>query len=263
MKGGYIPAARQQKIYEIVRQRGIVKVTDLSTSLKVSEITIRRDLDILEQKGLLERTHGGAIFTQRMKTEPLYIQKNLRYRDEKESIGREVNRLIEDGDTLLINSGSTTLQVIRHIQGKDINVITSNLGAVTEPNDRIKTLILVGGIYRYQSNSLVGGFTSFILDQVYGSKAIIGVDGVSVKYGLTTPVHQEAEVAKAMIERTKGPVIVVADHRKLGVTSNFVTAPIEKVDILVTDDKFNEDYREELENAGIRIVIAKTGSNTE
>lgn len=257
MKGGYIPAARQQKIYETVREKGIVKVADLSSALKVSEITIRRDLDILEQKGFLERTHGGAIFTQRMKTEPLYIQKNLKYRDEKEAIGREINNLIEDGDTLLINSGSTTLQVIRHIRKNGINVITSNVGAVTKPNDKIKSLILVGGIYRYQSNSLVGGFTSLVLNEVYGSKAIIGVDGISVKYGLTTPVHQEAEVAKTMIERTKGPVIVVADHRKLGVTSNFLTAPIEKVDILVTDDKFNEDYREELENAGVKIVIAK------
>ncbi len=260
MRGGYIPAARQKLIYDIVRSKGIVKVTELSEKLNVSEITIRRDLDTLERQGLLERTHGGAIYTQRMKTEPLYVQKNRLYREEKEAIGRATCELLEDGDTLLINSGSTTLQVIRHITNKDIRVITSNLGAVTDPNPEIKELILVGGVYRYQSNSLVGGFATRTLDQVYGTKAIIGVDGISVKYGLTTPIHQEAEVARMMIERTRGPVIVVADHRKLGVTSNFITAPIEKVDILVTDDKFNEEYREELESAGIRIVIARTAS---
>ncbi len=256
-RGGYIPAARQKMIYEMVRTKGIVKVTELSESLNVSEITIRRDLDILERQGLLERTHGGAIFSQRMKTEPLYIQKNRIDREAKEAIGRTTAELIEDGDTLLINSGSTTLQVIRHLHGNNIRVITSNLGAVMEPNPNIKELILVGGVYRYQSNSLVGGFASLTLGQVYGTKAIIGVDGISVKYGLTTPVYQEAEVARMMIERTRGTVIVVADHRKLGVTSNFLTATIDSVDILVTDDQFNEEYRKELEEAGIRIVIAK------
>jgi DeoR/GlpR family transcriptional regulator of sugar metabolism len=94
------------------------------------------------------------------------------------------------------------------------------------------------------------------LQQVYGSKCFIGVDGISRKYGLTTPILQLAEVVNTMIERTRGQVIVVADHSKLGVVANFMIAPIEKVDVLVVDSDFNESYREEVEELGIEIIVA-------
>lgn len=252
----YIPAERQEVIAEMLRNRGVVTVSELSQLLKVSEITIRRDLDMLESKGQLERTHGGAISSRRMSAEPLYDQKNRSEMNEKVAIGRKAAGLIEAGDTVLVNSGSTSLQVIRHMAHGDIRVITSNAGAVIERPPKGIEVILIGGIYRRQSNSLVGRFASLTLEQVYGSKAIIGVDGISYKYGLTTPNHQEAEIGSLMVERTRGPVIVVADHTKIGVVSNFVTARIEKVDILVTDAGFEEEYRDDLEKAGVEILIA-------
>ncbi|RKX75409.1 MAG: DeoR/GlpR transcriptional regulator [Spirochaetes bacterium] len=257
---GLIPADRQARIFKQVREKGLVKVADLSQMLDVSEITIRRDLDVLERKGVLERTHGGAICSQRMRIEPMYTQKDQTERAEKEAIGRAAQSLIEDGDTLLVNSGSTTLQVIRFLEGKNLRLITSNVGAIAVAGDKDIELILIGGVFRRQSNSLVGGLAALSLNQVYGSKAFIGVDGISVKYGLTTPIHQEAEIARHMIERTRGPVIVVADHTKLGVVSNFVTAPIDSVNILVTDEGFDEDYRSDLEKAGVEIVIARVKS---
>lgn len=253
----FIPAERQEVISEMLRHRGVVTVSELSQLLKVSEITIRRDLAILESKGVLERTHGGAIGTRRMSVEPLYDQKNQVELAEKVSIGRAAAALIEDGDTVLVNSGSTSLQFIRHVRGANIRVVTSNAGAITDQPPSGTEVLLIGGLFRPQSNSLVGRFASLSLAQVYGTKAIIGVDGVSYKYGLTTPNHQEAEVASMMIERTRGPVIVVADHTKIGVVSNFVTARIEEVDVLVTDSGFEEEYREDLEKAGIQIIIAE------
>ena len=117
-------------------------------------------------------------------------------------------------------------------------------------------LILIGGLLRSQSNSLVGSLATLSLQQVYGSKAFIGVDGLSVKYGLTTPILEEAEIAREMIRRTPGPVIVVADHSKLSVVSNFMTAPIDQVDMLVTDQGLNNELREELEKIGIKVIIA-------
>ena len=95
------------------------------------------------------------------------------------------------------------------------------------------------------------------LNQIYGDKAVIGVDGFSIKYGLTTPIEQEAEIAREMIERTHGPVIIAADHRKIGAVSNFVTGPVSKVDTLVTDESLSPEYREKLEEEGINIIIAK------
>jgi DeoR family fructose operon transcriptional repressor len=225
--------------------------------LKVSEITIRRDLDILEGKGVLERTHGGAISSRRVSTEPLYDQKNRVEMAEKIAIGRAAAALIESGDTVLINSGSTNLQVIRNIRAQDVRLITSNAGAVADPPAGTE-MVLIGGLYRPQSNSFVGAFAALTLERVYGSKAIIGVDGVSYKYGLTTPNHQEAEIGRLMIERTRGPVIVVADHTKIGVVSNFLTARIDEADILVTDSGFEEEYRDDLEKAGVQIIVAAT-----
>jgi len=256
VNSGYIPADRQKRIQRLLQEKGVVKVTDLSALLGVSEITIRRDLDTLERNGELERTHGGAVYNQRMRIEPRYAQKDSIHREEKEAIGRAAAKLVEAGDTLLINSGSTTKQVIRSLKISQARIITSNLGAVIEAQESEMELILIGGLLRSQSNSLVGSLATLSLQQVYGNKAFIGVDGLSVKYGLTTPILEEAEIAREMIRRTPGPVIVVADHSKLSVVSNFMTAPIDQVDMLVTDQGLNNELREELEKIGIKVIIA-------
>ena len=256
MAESYIPADRQSRIEKLILEQGIVKVTDLSKRFNVTELTIRRDLDVLEKRGILDRTHGGAVLRHRMRIEPLYTEKDRINREAKEAIGRAVNSFVEEGDTLLINTGSTTAQVLRHLSGKKLRVITSNASAVLEVKDADVELILVGGLFRPQSNSLIGGFTQCVLEQVCGSKTILGVDGVSTVYGLTTPVHEEAEVARTMIERTQGPVIVVADHSKMGVVSNFVTAPLSKVNVLITDKEIDPEFREELELNDVEVIIA-------
>jgi len=252
-----IPADRRKRIQEIVQQKGVVKVAELSKMFGVSELTIRRDLDILERKDILERTHGGAVYNQRMRIEPLYEQKSRIHRKEKEAIGALTTQIIEDGDTLLINSGSTTREVMKNLKTRKVRIITSNMSALFDISESNVELIFIGGYYRKQSNSMVGSLASLSLQQIYGSKAIIGVDGISIKYGLTTPIMEEAEVARQMIERTPGPVIVVADHSKIGVVSNFITAPLDKVDILVTDEKIDEGYKNDLEKEGIKVLVAK------
>jgi DeoR/GlpR family transcriptional regulator of sugar metabolism len=254
----YIPADRQTRIQNLIKENGVVKVLDLSRRFNVTELTIRRDLDVLEKQGILDRTHGGAILRHRMKTEPLYTEKDQINRLEKEAIGKKVNELVEQGDTLLVNTGSTTSQVLRHLAGKHLRVITSNANALLEVTDPDIELILAGGVFRRQSNSLIGSLAHSVLEKVCGSKAIIGVDGLSIKFGLTTPVQQEAEVTRLMIERTQGPVVVVADHSKMGVVSNFVTAPIKKINILVTDAGIKPDFKKMIEELGIQVVIAHT-----
>lgn len=260
MGSGPIPADRRRQIHELLQRKGVVAVSELSKLLGVSDLTIRRDLDEMSRQGMLERTHGGAILNQRVSVEPLYQQKDAAHKEEKESIGNAAAALVEDGDTLLINSGSTTLEVIRALKNRKVRIITSNIGAVGIAAEGSFECILIGGVYRSRSNSLIGALAELSLQQVYGSKAFIGVDGISFKYGLTTPILEEAEIARRMIERTPGPVIVVADHSKIGVVSNFVTAPIDKVHILVTDSRIEENFRLELEKVGIRIIIAEPKS---
>ena len=262
-KTGLIPAERRNRIHEIIRDQGLVRVSTLSDLLGVAEVTIRRDLEQIERDDILvERTHGGAVYSRRMRLEPSYSEKDQIHREEKQQIGAEAAALIEDGDILLINSGSTTLQIFQHLADrKNLRVITSNMGALRETRELDLELIFIGGEYREESNSLVGPIALLSLQQVYGNKCFIGVDGVSIKYGLTTPILLEAEIARTMIERTRGQVIVVADHHKLGVVADFQTAPIEKIDILVVDSGFDESYRKGLEELGIEIVVA-SGGNT-
>jgi DeoR/GlpR family transcriptional regulator of sugar metabolism len=251
-----IPAERQQRIQRLSEERSIITVAELSSLLEVSEITIRRDLAILERRGVLERTRGGAICTHRKRVETLFSEKGLEARAEKVAIGQAAAALIEEGDTVLINGGSTTLEVIRKLTGKKVQIITNNVAAALERQTMGGDLLLIGGEYRSQSNSVVGGFASAMLQQVYGSKAVIGIDGVSVSHGLTISIAQEAEVSRLMIERTRGQVIIVADHRKLAVVSNFLSTPIDAVDILVTDAGAQQEYLEEIEQAGVKILIA-------
>jgi DeoR family fructose operon transcriptional repressor len=252
----YIPAERQQIIWKMALDRGSVSVSELSGLLQTSELTIRRDLDLLEQKSLVERTHGGAIVTHRMRVETVYSQKNQEFRAEKEAIGRAAAQLIEPRDTILANSGSTVLQVIDNITADGVTVITNNAGALFQAARGSINLILIGGEYRIQSHSLVGGLARLALDVVYGSKAVIGIDAFSAKAGLTNPVEIEAEINRSIIQRTRGPVIVVADHHKLGVVSNFQAAPIEAVNILVTDEGAQEEYLRDVEKLGIEIIVA-------
>lgn len=256
MPDSTIPADRQKKIHALLLQNGVVTVAELTKVFGVSELTIRRDLDLMSRKGILERTHGGAISNQRMRTEPLYSQKGNIHKKEKELIGIAAAALAEDGDTLLINSGSTTLEVIRNLRNRKVRVITSNAGAIPEAIGSEMEIILLGGLYRPQSNSMVGTLARHSLQQVFGSKAFIGTDGMSLKYGLTTPILDEAEIAREMIDRTPGPIIVVADHSKLRVVSNFVTVPADKVDVLVTDENIDNELKLGIEKMGIRIVIA-------
>lgn len=252
-----IPAERRNRIYEILRNDGIVRVSTLSDLLGVAEITIRRDLEQMEVEGLLERTHGGATINQRIQREPQYAEKHRTNQAEKHAIGAAAAALAADNDTLLINSGSTTLQIFRCLAGKvNVKAITSNMSAFLEIQNTSVELILVGGHYRSQSNSLVGPLAMLSLEQVNASKCFIGVDGVSVKYGVTTPNIQEAEVARAMIARTRGRVIVVADHSKFGVVAEFISAPLERIHTLVTDAGLHPDHVAALQACGVQVVIA-------
>lgn len=253
-----IPAQRRERIQEYLAIHQIARIADLCALLETSEATVRRDLEWLENEGILERTHGGAILSQRITSEPEYLQRVQKNPDEKRRIGMLAASLIEDGDIVFINSGTTTTQVIHHIRaGADISIFTNNLNAALEIGDGGFQHHLLGGEYQPVSKATAGRFALENLRQIYADKCIIGVDGISLKHGCTVPTNAEAEVVRAMIERTKGKVIVAADYSKWGVVSNFQVASIDEVDILVTDDRFDASAIEELAEHGVETRIAR------
>lgn len=241
-----------QRLYET----GKVNVNELSRDFDVSPITIRRDLDQLGEDGMLDRVHGGAMI-KKGNNELLFSEKDHTNIQEKDAIGRAAADMLVDGDTVLLNSGSTTLQVLRHIGSKKVRIITNNAAAMNVDRDPLVELIIVGGEHRATSHSLVGELAVLNLSQVYGSCAMLGVNGIDATGGLTSSVYQETGVNRAMIERSRGPVIVLADHTKLGVVSNFLTTSIEHIDTLITDHKADPEVVRTLERTGLRIVIAQ------
>ncbi|MFA6507337.1 MAG: DeoR/GlpR family DNA-binding transcription regulator [Treponemataceae bacterium] len=252
---GQLPAKRHAEIYELARRNGIVKVADLAESLGVTEMTIRRDLEVLERKGLVERIHGGAIINARVGLEPLYVQKSALHLAEKQAIGRLATTLIEDGDTVFVNSGSTTIQFLEQLDAR-VKVITNNpLAPLHVRSDKIDVLI-TGGELRRESLTLVGETAQHVVRQVFANKAVIGVDGFSIRHGLTNPTQAESYINRLMIKMTHGEVILVADSSKAGKVANFLTVPIKAVTTIVTDDRIDERLAEEFRKIGIRVLLA-------
>lgn len=207
----------------------------------------------------MERTHGGALLSQWVRLESEYAHRAQTHPKEKRRIGAMAAALVEDGDVIFVNSGTTTTQVIRHIRNKaEVTVITNNVHAVLETPEAGFEIILLGGSFQARSKSVVGHFGTEILRKVHASKAFIGLDGISLKYGWTVPANGEAEITRVMIKRTHGLVTAVADHSKWGRVSNFEVATINQIHRLITDDGLNASARAELAAHSVEILIAGT-----
>ena len=256
MKNNKISKTRQNRILEILGESGEVKVNDLSEEFKVTPITIRRDLDRLAEKGLVDRIHGGAIVSQKMRDEASFYDKGSRFVYEKKRIAKAAAELINSGDTIFMNSGSTTLELLKNIREKHVRVITNNAAAINVKTDPQVELFFVGGEYREASNSLVGDMALSALSQAFSSWTFLGVNGINVDLGLTSSVQQETGINRLMVENCQGPVVVLADSSKLGAVSNFPTASISQVSILVTDSKAEASQVEMFENIGIKVILA-------
>jgi DeoR family fructose operon transcriptional repressor len=258
-----IPAQRHERIRERLEACKVVNNAELCELLGVSEATIRRDLEWLEEQGILERTHGGAILSQRLKLEPEYAARELAHPEEKNAIGAAAAALLEEGDTIFVNSGTTTTEVIRHIPSRaKVTVVTNNLTAAMQVHEVGFELILLGGTFYPRSNAVVGHFAADNLRQMNANKTFIGADGISLKYGYTVPSNPEADLVRLMVERTHGPVIVVADSSKWGVVSNFEVAKIDEVQMLVTDAQFSKIARAELQARNIKVILAGAETRT-
>jgi DeoR/GlpR family transcriptional regulator of sugar metabolism len=253
-----IPAQRRERIQEYLVSNKIVRTADLCDMLETSEATVRRDLEWLEQEGILERTHGGAIINQRMVFEPEYPQRAQRHPEEKRRIGALAASLIEKNDIVFLNSGTTTTQVVHQIRNDaSISIFTNNLSSVAEAGEPGFHHYLIGGEFQPRSNSLAGQFAIENLERVFANKTILGVDGISLKHGFTVPSNDEAEVIRQMISHTKGEIIIVADHSKWGVVSNFQIAKIDEIDKLITDEEFDPSALESLADHGVEILTTE------
>ena len=237
---------RQHRISEILTENGIVQVSRLAEEFGVSELTIRRDLDQMEENGLLKRTHGGATVLRNMNAEPHYLQKAAQFAEEKKRIAQKAVELVEDDDIVMVNSGTTASAVLKALleSGRSITIITNHIDVLIHPDTTGKcTIILTGGVYRSRSRSLSGAMSTSPLERMYANKAFIGVDGLSEEAGLTTPIFEESLVSRMMLKHTTGKAFVITTHNKIGVISNYQIAKSDEIRGIITDREGAEYFR--------------------
>lgn len=248
---------RRRAILEMVHVQGRVVVADVSRHFGVSEVTARADINALSQRDLLIRSHGGAIRKLDVAVDfPLDV-KESQHHEEKVLIGQAAAALVREGQTVLLDSGTTTLEVARAIRNRKlarVTVITNSLtiawelSAVPEMN-----LIMIGGILRHISRSFAGPQAQKLLADLRVDHFFLGVDGLEPEMGPSTPDILEAELNAAMI-RSAREVSVVTDSSKIGRSSLSLIAPMTSVHRIITDSGISDAHRMALEAKGVEVI---------
>lgn len=247
---------RRAKIIEMLERDGRVNIPVLSHMYKVSDVTIRNDLNQLEQKALLVRTRGGAIKNQHVSTDIKLSEKATRQFAEKQLIGKKAASLIKNGETIILDSGTTTLEIAKNIfQFENLTVITNalNISVLLADAPNIK-VIVPGGFLRENSLSLVGPSAEESLRNYYCDKAFLGVDGIGAQYGISTPNFEEAHLNRVMIEVSK-QAIVVTDSSKFSKRSFAFITSIDKIHTIITDTNVPQDAMDLLNSSGVELII--------
>ncbi|MGS1077372.1 DeoR family transcriptional regulator [Pseudoxanthomonas beigongshangi] len=249
---------RRQQILQLLVQHGNVQVADLVDRFEVSSVTIRADLTHIESQGLATRNHGGATLVRTPPTEQDIHEKDALNHPLKESIGTHAARLVKPGDNIIIDSGSTTMTLARHLRDhRDVTVMTNGLNIAWElANAPGVELLLTGGLLRKQSLSLHGSQAEASLNTYSFDTVFLGVDGLDLQFGLTTHHEAEASLNHRMVERARR-IVVLTDASKFGRVSLHRIARLDQIHTIITDDGISGDYREGLQRLGIEVIIAE------
>ncbi|MEX0939196.1 MAG: DeoR/GlpR family DNA-binding transcription regulator [Pirellulales bacterium] len=251
---------RRNQLLEMVRRRGFAALPDLAEELQVSESTVRRDLDHLDEQGETRRTHGGVYYAGPTPKLPHFEQRQAAQLEQKKAIARSASELIEDGDTLLLDGGSTTYELAKHLVGRPLQVVTNSLpvanlfiaGSSTD-------LILVGGYVHPRTGVLLGPYADHMLSSLNVRRSVLSVAGVSDR-GCFNSNLLLVETERVMMQAAD-EVIVLADSTKFGHQSLAHLCELSAVDRMVIDHGISEDWRSKLVAAGIDVIIAGPTDN--
>lgn len=247
---------RHQHILDVLKKKGSVQVVDLCKELNVSSVTIRKDLQFLEDKIQLFRTHGGATLTNPYIGDRPVIEKVYLQSAEKEKIGQYAATLIESNDCILIASGTTVFYLAKNLMPKGgLTVITAALNVAMEiayhPGIEV---IQLGGVMRKTSSSVTGVYAEKILEDFSCSKLFLGVDGIDLEFGLTTTNMMEAQLNRKMIAASR-KTIVLADSSKFGKRGFGKICELDDIEQIITDSKISPHTVTELEAKGIEVTV--------
>ena len=240
----------------MMKDEHVTKTADLAKNYGVSSATIRNDLSQLAKQGHLQRIHGGAITQQWLSREPSYGEKAHLHAPEKQAIGLEAASMIEDGMAVFIGNGTTTMEIIRNLPSdRHVRIFTNALSHAAELASKSNVeAFVVGGFLRGVSLAMVGHLAKRVLDGTYFDLAFLGVNGVSIEYGLTIPSLEESEIAADIVHRSQHTVIV-ADHSKFGVLTHGKIVDLSSVSMLITDKLPDSDTRNALTRIGVEVRL--------
>ena len=262
MKALSITRERSNRILRQLRMAGKVSVEDLAERIGVSTSTVRRDLQDLEYRGLLRRTHGGAIIVENFFYEPFrhvssFHLQEQQMQEEKRRIGLVAAELIGNGETISLCAGTTTTQVARSMRHRaGIKIITNSVNIALELSNRSDLqVVLTGGLLSGEWFALVGPSAIQQVSEYFVDKVFVGVDGIDAERGITDDDPAEAAVHHAMLAQARQK-IVVADHTKLGKVETSLVWPLKGLDVLVTDAEASEDSLAPFRERGIDVRLA-------
>lgn len=248
---------RRRRIVEVVEANGRVMVNELAKQFGISSVTIRGDLEALAQAGSITRSHGGALPATVTRVDTPLPVKEIRHSVEKRRIAIAAARLIHDGETIILDSGSTTAEIARCLRQRkwqSLTAITNALNIALELNGLAGVrVVMLGGMLRPTSYSLVGQDAEQALARLSADRLFLGVDGLDPQVGVTTPDPQEASL-NALMVRVSRETVAVVDASKLGQRSLSVIAPVQDLDIIITDTGAPPKMIEALQQHGVQIM---------
>lgn len=246
---------RRQHILGLIQRDGRVLISDLSDALGISRITIRKDLDYLESKGLVRRSHGGALPLQgSAMLDPSLHEKEQKRWDEKLRIAKAASALVLEDMCIILDSGTTTTAIARELRRfRNLTVITNALNIATELAGTGFEIILTGGILRENSSSLVGPLAEDALHEIHADLLFLGVDGFDIRSGVMTPNLLESRVNRAMIQAAER-VVAVCDSTKFARRSLALIAPVSAIHSVITDNDLASEDLDALTGAGVEVV---------
>lgn len=243
---------RQKQIINKLRKDGEVKIVELKDFFSVTDMTLRRDLEKLEQIGLLKRTYGGAIMSTKEVALP---ERSIVNMYEKEQIGQAAARLIAPGESVFIDSGSTTLQIVRFLPDQaPITVVTNAIHVATELAEKNIPSVVIGGVLVNTTNAMAGTAAIESISKMAFDKVFLGTTGLSFLHGFSNSNMLEAEIKRVSIQRAKESYIVM-DHTKFGQSALFSFSSLEDITAIITDQKPEEEWETALQFAETRVII--------
>jgi DeoR family transcriptional regulator, aga operon transcriptional repressor len=247
---------RRTQILQLVRSVGRVRVNELSVQFNTSAVTIRNDLNELQQRNLVQRSHGGAVLPDIFLRELPVLERLKAHSEEKRRIGAMAASLINNGETILLDSGTTTLEIARQIKLKqDLHIITNGVNIAAELLDaRDAELFIVGGNVRGDSASISGRFTEEMLEQFSADKMFLSGAGCDLDFGVSGANLEEAMVNRAML-RISREIILVADASKFSKRSMSRIVHFSEIDTIISDTSLSEDIQVKLRAIGCNLIL--------